>query len=121
MKTWLFRCILSMIWLMPACLLHAQSNSEKIIQQKIAGVIKQLTLEEKISLLHANSIFGTAGVPRLGIPGLMTDDGPLGVREDVLEGWGSANLTTDSATYFPNGSAWLPLGIHPYLMLMVKQ
>jgi beta-glucosidase len=35
----------------------------------------------------------------------MTADGPLGVREDVLEGWGSANLTTDSATFFPNGSA----------------
>ena len=35
----------------------------------------------------------------------MTDDGPLGVREDVKEGWGSANLTTDSATFFPNGSA----------------
>ena len=84
--------------------LSAQTSAAKI-EQKIQGIIKQLTLDEKIALLHANSIFGTAGVPRLNIPGLMTDDGPLGVREDVKEGWGSANLTTDSATFFPNGSA----------------
>jgi beta-glucosidase len=72
---------------------------------KIDAIVKKLTLEEKVSMLHANSIFGTAGVKRLGIPGLMTDDGPLGVREDIKEGWASANLTTDSATFFPNGSA----------------
>lgn len=82
----------------------AQTSAAKR-EQKIQGIIKQLTLDEKIALLHASSIFGTAGVPRLNIPGLMTDDGPLGVREDVKEGWGPANLTTDSATFFPNGSA----------------
>ena len=85
--------------------LTAQTKSADPLDEKIQGIIKQLTLEEKIAMLHANSIFGTAGVQRLSIPGLMTDDGPLGVREDVKEGWGSANLTTDSATFFPNGSA----------------
>src|SRR3954469_9786247 len=84
---------------------RAQTKADQSLDAKISGIIKKLTLEEKISMLHANSIFGTAGVPRLGIPGLMTDDGPLGVREDLKEGWGSANLTTDSATFFPNGSA----------------
>jgi beta-glucosidase len=83
----------------------AQTKSKPVLDAKIDAVIKKLTLEEKIGLLHANGIFSTAGVERLGIPGLMTDDGPLGVREDVKEGWGSANLTTDSATFFPNGSA----------------
>ncbi|WP_428331566.1 beta-glucosidase family protein [Mucilaginibacter sp.] len=85
--------------------LQAQVKNESATDAKIAALIKELTLEEKIGLLHANGIFSTAGVDRLGIPGLMTDDGPLGVREDVKEGWGSANLTTDSATFFPNGSA----------------
>jgi beta-glucosidase len=84
---------------------NAQSKSDGITEAKINSVIKKLTLEEKIAMLHANGIFSTAGCERLGIPGLMTDDGPLGVREDVKEGWGSANLTTDSATFFPNGSA----------------
>lgn len=103
----------------------AQSSQEQASKQKIAAVIKQLTLEEKIAMLHANSIFGSAGIPRLNIPGLMTDDGPLGVREDVLEGWGSANLTTDSATYFPNGSAmaatWNPSLSYAYGKAMAEE
>ena len=89
-----------------------------VLDEKINAIVKKLTLEEKISMLHANSIFGTAGVKRLGIPGLMTDDGPLGVREDIKEGWASANLTTDSATFFPNGSAlaatWNPTLAYRY-------
>jgi beta-glucosidase len=83
----------------------AQTKNNQPIEAKIASIIKQLTLEEKISLLHANGIFSAGGIKRLGIPEMMTDDGPLGIREDVKPGWGSANLKTDSATFFPNGSA----------------
>ena len=77
------------------------------IEANINQLIKKMTLEEKIAMLHANSIFTTSGVDRFGIPGLSTDDGPLGIREDLSStgGWESANLTTDSATFFPNGSA----------------
>ena len=84
----------------------AQTDSAAT-EAKINQLIKKMTLEEKITMLHANSIFTTGGVPRLGIPGLSMDDGPLGVREDLSNGggWESANLTTDSATFFPNGSA----------------
>src|SRR5664279_1039276 len=82
-------------------------NNDAATEAKIDQLIKKMTLEEKISMLHANSIFTTSGVKRLGIPGLSTDDGPLGVREDLSSngGWESAHLTTDSATFFPNGSA----------------
>jgi beta-glucosidase len=83
----------------------AQNKSSNFIDAKISDIIKKLTLEEKIAMLHANGLFSSAGVPRLNIPDLKCDDGPLGIREDVLPGWGSANLTTDSATFFPNGSA----------------
>jgi len=85
--------------------LKAQNTKAASVDTKIAAIIKKMTLEEKIALLHANSTFGTSGVERLGIPGLMTDDGPLGVREDVKEGFAPANSTADSATFFPNGSA----------------
>ncbi len=105
MKRKVLPILVSLLLLIPTCFVIAQSKNDQATKQKITAIVKQLTLEEKIALLHANGIFGTAGVPRLNIPGLMTDDGPLGVREDVLEGWGSANLKTDSATFFPNGSA----------------
>lgn len=84
---------------------NGQTKNSKTIEVKINAIMQKLTLEEKISMLHANGIFSAGGVQRLGIPIMMTDDGPLGVREDVKPNWGSANLTTDSATFFPNGSA----------------
>ncbi len=105
MKNRTLSCLLFSSLILLTVQLKAQTKSNNSTDAKIAAIIKKLTLEEKIGLLHANGIFSTAGVDRLGIPGLMTDDGPLGVREDVKEGWGSANLTTDSATFFPNGSA----------------
>jgi len=82
-------------------------NNNAATEAKINQLIKKMTLEEKIAMLHANSIFTTNGVARLGIPGLSTDDGPLGIREELKPGggWAPANLTTDSATFFPNGSA----------------
>ncbi|HEY5370168.1 MAG TPA: glycoside hydrolase family 3 C-terminal domain-containing protein [Hanamia sp.] len=85
----------------------AQNNNDAAIEAKISNLIKKMTLEEKVTVLHANSIFKTGGISRLGIPGLSMDDGPLGVREELSAGggWTPANLTTDSATFFPNGSA----------------
>ena len=85
--------------------IEAQTRSDSSIESKISSIIKKLTLEEKIAMLHANGLFSSAGVKRLDISDLRCDDGPLGVREEVLPGWGSAHLTTDSATFFPNGSA----------------
>ncbi len=118
MKRLALPILVALLLIIPTCFVNAQTNADQGTSQKISSIVKQLTLEEKIALLHANGIFGTAGVPRLNIPGLMTDDGPLGVREDVLEGWGSANLKTDSATFFPNGSAlaatWNPALSYDY-------
>ena len=94
---------------------NAQNNADKTASNKISQLIKKMTLKEKVAMLHANGIFTTSGVERLGIPGLSTDDGPLGVREDLTPGggWSPANLTTDSATFFPNGAAlaatWNPM------------
>lgn len=86
--------------------LKAQTKGDAALTKKINGIVKKMTLEEKIEMLHGNALFSSGGVKRLNIPELTCDDGPLGVRDEVLRfDWKSANLTTDSATFMPNGSA----------------
>ena len=73
---------------------------------KIDKLISQMTLEEKIGMLHGNSMFANAGVKRLGIPELKMADGPLGVREEISrDNWAPAGWTNDFATYYPAGGA----------------
>jgi len=92
----------------------AQNKNETALQAKISTIIKKMTLEEKIAMLHGNSLFSSAGVKRLGIPELSSDDGPLGVREEIKR----FDWTTDSATFLPNGSAiaatWNPAMANKY-------
>jgi len=100
----IFICLFAAVSLLIVSGANAQTKPVAI-DAKISAIIQKLTLEEKIAMLHANGLFSSAGVKRLGIPDLMSADGPLGVREETLPGWKPANLTTDSATFFPNGSA----------------
>ncbi|MDB5010632.1 MAG: bglB 3, partial [Mucilaginibacter sp.] len=98
---------------------HAQVNANTALDKKIEQLIKKMTLKEKIAMLHGNALFSSAGVKRLGIPELTCDDGPLGVREEVNRfDWAPAKWTTDSATFFPNGSAmaatWNPALTYRY-------
>jgi hypothetical protein len=44
------------------------ASPDVAIYKKIDAQIKQMTLEEKVGMLHANSSFTSGGVPRLGIP-----------------------------------------------------
>ena len=61
-----------------------------------------MTLDEKIAVIHAQSKFSSPGVKRLGFPDLWTDDGPHGVRPDVLwDEWEQAGQTNDSCVAFP--------------------
>lgn len=71
---------------------------------EIEKLVSQMTLEEKIGMLHGNSMFSTGAVERLGIPELKMADGPLGVREEISrDSWAPAGLTNDFATYYPAG------------------
>ena len=76
-------------------------NETQSIEARVADLLPRLTLEEKVSLVHGNSTFTTAGVPRLGIPELWMDDGPLGVRAEVGQGFRNMNRTDDFATAMP--------------------
>ncbi|MBP5506464.1 MAG: glycoside hydrolase family 3 C-terminal domain-containing protein [Prevotella sp.] len=75
-------------------------------EQRINSLIKEMTLEEKIDMLHGKNMFSSAGIERLGIADIEYADGPVGIREEMEpHSWNSAHLTTDSATFFPTGSA----------------
>lgn len=72
------------------------------IEVRIESALSQMTLEEKVALCHAQSKFSSKGVPRLGIPEVWMNDGPFGVRAEVLwDDWAVANVTNDSCTAFP--------------------
>ena len=72
------------------------------IEQRIDDALSRMTLDEKIAVIHAQSKFSSPGVKRLGFPDLWTDDGPHGVRPDVLwDEWVQAGQTNDSCVAFP--------------------
>ena len=77
-------------------------DETKPVEQRIEDALKRMTLDEKIAVIHAQSKFSSPGVKRLGFPDLWTDDGPHGVRPDVLwDEWVQAGQTNDSCVAFP--------------------
>lgn len=63
--------------LFTSCLTRNKTASQ---DKQIESLLSQMTLEEKIGMLHGNTMFSSGGVPRLGIPDLQYSDGPHGVQ-----------------------------------------
>ena len=72
------------------------------IDVRVEDALSRMTMEEKVKILHAQSKFSSAGVPRLGIPEIWTTDGPHGIRPEVMwDEWDQARWTNDSCVAFP--------------------
>lgn len=78
----------------------------KKTEKEIQKLLDKMTLDEKISMIHAASLFQSGGVDRLGIPGIVTSDGPMGVREEFMrDRWIPAGNNDDRVSYLPSNSA----------------
>ena len=88
-----------------SCTQKTPQDRLTVNDKKIDKIIAQMSLEEKVEMLHSKTIMSSEGVPRLGIQDIKYADGPFGVREEVADGFRPKGWLTDSATYFPTGSA----------------
>lgn len=86
---------------------NAMSPQDRLTvnDKKINEIIAQMSLEEKVEMLHSKTNMSSEGVPRLGIQDIKYTDGPFGIREENGDGFRPLGWTLDSATYFPTGSA----------------
>ena len=102
------KIVLAMVMAASALTMSAQKakplylDTTAPLEQRVQDALKRMTVHEKIQVLHAQSKFTSAGVPRLGIRQLNMDDGPHGVREELeWNSWAPAKWTNDSIVAFP--------------------
>jgi beta-glucosidase len=100
-----FIFISSIFILFTACQTEPMEESQANFEGQIDSLINQMTLEEKVSMIHASSPFTSGGVERLGIPELIVSDGPHGVRHEHGRDWVKDENVADSSTYLPVGTA----------------
>lgn len=75
-------------------------------EESIEALLHQMTLKEKINMIHGAGLFRTGSVDRLGIPALTMSDGPMGVRAEFKDTeWKMAGNNDDFVTYCPSNSA----------------
>lgn len=83
-----------------------KKDDHKKREKEIERLIKKLTLDEKIAMIHGASLFRSGAVERLGIPAIETSDGPMGVRAEFMDDrWIPAGNQDDMVSYLPSNSA----------------
>lgn len=82
-------------------------NPQAPVEERVADLLKRMTLEEKATMLSGSGWMESAPIERLGIPAIKMADGPLGVRSWV----GSSALTSSGANPMKVESTAFPSGI----------
>ncbi len=81
-------------------------NNTTNYEEQINKIVAGLTLKEKVTMIHGGSVFRTDAVEEKGIPQLVTSDGPMGVRNEFVDGtWLTVNSSDDFVSYLPSNSA----------------
>lgn len=84
----------------------SMDKRKKNWNDEVEAILKELTLDEKIGMIHGAGLFRTKGVERLSIPPVKSSDGPMGVRSEFQnDKWIPAGTTDDFVTYLPSNSA----------------
>ncbi|MDO6428881.1 glycoside hydrolase family 3 C-terminal domain-containing protein [Thalassotalea sp. 1_MG-2023] len=83
------------------------------VENDVETMLAKLTLEEKVSLVHASGKFHINAIERVGIPEMWLSDGPHGVRHQIKRhSWDSAGWDDDHSTYLPHltsvAASWDP-------------
>jgi len=91
----------------------SQQPRSESVEQNVEAMLDKLSLEEKVSLVHASGKFHINAIERVGIPEMWLSDGPHGVRHQInRHDWASAGWTDDHSTYLPHltsvAASWDP-------------
>ena len=113
---------------------HPWSNSSLSPDERASMVVKEMTLDEKILMLHGTGMQGLSlmsplavksnggagyvvGIPRLGIPGIQMSDAAYGVRSSGENGRYSTALPADVAA----AASWDLDAAHEYGALIGRE
>jgi beta-glucosidase len=113
---------------------HPWSDTSLSPDDRAAMVLKEMTLDEKIQLLHGTGMMGLSamspeyihsnggagyvpGIPRLGIPGLQISDAAYGVRSSGENGRYSTALPSDEGA----AASWDLEAAHDYGALIGRE
>src|ERR1700722_7721252 len=114
---------------------EASTDPNQSPDARAEAVLGQLTLDEKISLLHGNGMSGVSrwqmpltaltnggagyveGIPRLGIPGLVISDAAYGVRSSGENG----RYSTALPSCLGAAASWDPEAAYAYGSLIGRE
>jgi beta-glucosidase len=127
-------CSLSSLFAQSGDKNHPWSNSKLSPDERASMVVKEMTLDEKISMLHGTGMVGLSamsplaihsnggagyvpGIPRLGIPAIQMSDAAYGVRNSGENGRYSTALPADVAA----AASWDLNAAHEYGALIGRE